>query len=72
MRRRHFVNGLLGPHVASANLPNLPLPDHRHCLVTCQCSSCRPETAEAEPWSDQVFHAPMILFHYVIEKLALP
>src|SRR3954447_6142159 len=64
--------GGLGPHVASANLPNLPLPDHRHRLVACQCSSCRPETAEAEPWSDQAFHAPMVLFHYVIEELALP
>src|SRR4028118_813309 len=62
----------LSPHVASANLPNLPLPHHCHRLVACQGSSRRPEAAEAEPWSDQAFYAPMVLFHDVIEKLALP
>ena len=62
----------LGPDVLSANPPNLPLPDHRHHLVARQRSSRRPETAKAQSWSDQAFHAPMVLFHNVIEKLALP
>ncbi len=64
--------GGLGPHVAPINPPKLPLSHHRHHLVARQCSSCRMETAEAEPWSDQAFHAPVVLFHDVIEKLALP
>src|SRR3954462_11732921 len=61
----------LGPHVAPANLPYLPLPHHRHYLVACQGSSRRPEAAEAKPRSDQAFHAPVILFHDVIEILDL-
>jgi hypothetical protein len=64
--------GGLRLHVSSANLSNLPFPDHRHRLVARQCSSCSMETAEAKPWSDQAFHAPMVLFHYVIEVLAVP
>src|SRR3954462_1946041 len=63
--------GGLGPHVASANPPYLPLPHHRHHLVARQCSSRRPEAAEAEPRSDQAFHALMVLFHYVVEILDL-
>src|SRR4028119_277141 len=62
----------LGPHVASAHIPNLPLPHHRHRLVARQRSSCGMETTEAKPWSDQAFHAPMVLFHDVVEELALP
>ena len=64
--------GGLGPHVSSANLLHLPLPHHSHRLVACQCTSRRAETAEAKPWSDQALHAPVVLFHDVIEKLALP
>ena len=52
----------VGPHVASANPPYVPLSHHRHHLVACQGSSRRPEAAEAEPRSDQAFYAPMILF----------
>jgi hypothetical protein len=64
--------GGLRSHVASIHFANLPLPDHRHRLVAGQGSSCGMETAEAEPWSDQKFHAPVVLFYYVIEVLALP
>src|SRR3954467_4872230 len=63
--------GGLSAHVTSANPPYLPLPHHRHHLVARQCSSRRPEAAEAEPRSDQAFQAPMALFHYVIEILDL-
>src|SRR4051812_10298486 len=63
--------GGLGPHVASANPPYLPLPHHRHHLVARQCSSRRPEATEAEPRSDQAFHAPVVLLHNVIEILDL-
>ena len=47
--------GSLGPHVASADISNLPLPYHRHHLVVRQRSPRCMETAEAEPWSDQAF-----------------
>ena len=62
----------LGPHVAPADAPNLPLPDHRHGLVARQRPSRRPEAAEAEPGSDQAFHAPVVLLHDVVEELGLP
>jgi hypothetical protein len=61
--------GSLGPHVSSADIPNLPLPDHRHRLVPCQCSSCRMETAEAEPRSDQAFHVPVVLFDRTTQRI---
>ena len=56
----------LRPHVASANTPYLAVPHHRHRLVARQCSSRRPEAAEAEPRSDQAFHAPVVLFDGLI------
>src|SRR3954465_727879 len=62
----------LGPHVSSTDFPNLPLPDHRHRLVARQCTSCRMEAADAQPWSDRAFHAPVVLFHDFVEELALP
>ena len=61
----------LGSHVASADVPNLPLPDHRHRLVASQRSSRRPEAAEAEARPDQAFHAPVVLLHDVVEELGL-
>src|SRR5215217_8171200 len=61
----------LRPHVASADAPNLPLPDHRHRLVARQRSSGRVETAEAEPRSDQAFQAPVILLDDVVQELGL-
>ena len=61
----------LRPHVASANTPDLPFPHHRHHFVARWCSSRRLEAAEAEPRSDQAFHAPVVLFHDVIEVLDL-
>src|SRR6202158_3559769 len=53
----------LSSDIASADLSNLPLPDHRHRFETCQCSSGGSEPAEAEPRSDQTLDAPMILLH---------
>jgi hypothetical protein len=35
----------------SANVSNLPLPDHRCRLKARKCSSCRPEAAKAKPWA---------------------
>src|SRR3954466_4275241 len=58
--------GRLGPHVASANPPYLPLPHHRHHLVACQCSSRRPEAAKAEPWPDQPLYAAVVLLDGLI------
>src|SRR5829696_10536234 len=62
----------LGSHVTSADVPKLPFPDHRHRLIARQRSSRRPEAPEAEPWADQTSYAPVVLFHDVIEELALP
>ena len=64
--------GSLSPDVASADISELPFPDHRHRLIARQRSSRCPEAAEAEPWADQAPYAPVVLFHDVIEKLALP
>jgi hypothetical protein len=64
--------GSLSPDVASTKISNLPLPDHRHRLIARQRSSRRPEAPEAEPWADQAPYAPVVLFHDVIERLALP
>jgi hypothetical protein len=64
--------GSLSPDVASTKIPNLPLPDHRHRLKARQRSSRGPEAAEAKPWADQTSYAPVVLFHNVIEELALP
>ena len=63
--------GSLSPDVASAKIPNLPLPDHRYRLIARQRSSRRPEATEAEPWADHTSYAPVVLFHDVIEELAL-
>src|ERR687898_3457586 len=62
----------LGSHVSSADVPKLPFPDHRHRLIARQRSSRGPEAPEAEPWADQASYAPVVLFHDVIEELALP
>ena len=56
----------LASDVASADVPNLPFPDHRHRFETSQCSSSRPEAAEAKPGSDQSLDAPVILFKNVV------
>ena len=39
----------LGPDIAAADVLNLPFPDHRHRLVTCQGSSGRPEATKSKP-----------------------
>src|ERR1700683_601215 len=75
----------LSSDIASADLSNLPLPDHRHRFETCQWSSGGSEPAEAEPRprlfragrkigrrSDQTLDAPMILLNNIIHRLALP
>src|SRR5215207_4719314 len=63
--------GGLSPHLAPANVPNLPLSDHRHPLVAGQCSSRRWQTAKAQPRSDQALEAPMVLLDDVVEVLDL-
>ena len=39
-------------HIPPAYLLNLFLPHHRYHFVVRQRSSCRPEAAEAHPWSE--------------------
>src|SRR5690348_11552901 len=56
----------LGFDVVAADLPNLPLPDHRHCLVARQRSSRRPEAAKAEARIDQAFHVAVVLLDSLI------
>src|SRR3954471_17682513 len=63
--------GGLSPHVAPANVPNLSLSDHRHCLVASQCSARGWQAAEAQPRPDQALDALMILLNDVVEVLDL-
>ena len=56
----------LSSDIASADLSNLPIPDHRQRFETCQCSSGGSEPAETEPRSDQTLDAPMILLDNII------
>jgi hypothetical protein len=49
--------------IVSADVSNLPLPDHRDRLKGRQRSSCCPEAAKAKTWSGQTFYAPVVLLH---------
>ena len=62
----------LSSDIASADLSNLPLPDHRHRFETCLRSSGGSAPAEAEPRSDQTLDAPMILLDNIIQRSGLP
>src|SRR3954451_16106858 len=63
--------GGLSPHITPANVPNLPLSDHRHSLVKRQRSSRGWQTAEAQPRPDQALHAPMVLLNDVVQVFDL-
>src|SRR4051794_11396525 len=58
--------GGLSPHIASANVPNLPLSDHPHCLVPGQRSSRGWQAAKAQTGPDQALDAPMVLLNDVV------
>jgi hypothetical protein len=64
--------GRLSSDIAATDVLNLPLPDHRHRLKACQCSSCRPEATEAEPWTSQPFHTPVVLLDDIVQAFDLP
>jgi hypothetical protein len=64
--------GNLRLHVATAHVVNLPLPDHRHHLVTRQRPFRGFQAAEAKPRPDQPFDRPVILLHDVVQVFALP
>lgn len=53
--------GRLGLHVSTANVVNLPFPDHRHHLIASQSLPCRSQAAEPEPGSDQAFDPTVTL-----------
>ena len=61
----------LGLDVVATDVPNLPLPDHRHRLEAGQRSSSRPEATEAEARTGQPFHAPVVLLHDVVQVFDL-
>src|SRR5437588_8240576 len=61
----------LASDVESADVPNLPFPDHRHRFKTSECSSSRSEAAEAEPGPNQTFHTSVVLLDNVVEVFAL-
>ena len=63
--------GGLSRHVTPANVPNLPLSDHRHSLVAGQRSSGGWQAAKAQPRPDQALDAPMILLDDVVEVIDL-
>jgi|SRR5271166_1105466 len=60
-----------GHDVVATDVPNLPLPDHRHRLVACQCSSRRPEAAKAPSGADQSFHDPVVLLNDIVQVFHL-
>jgi len=64
--------GSLRLHVVTADVLNMPLPDHRQCLVACQRSSGGSQAGEAEPQPHQPLDPPMILLNDVVQRLALP
>ena len=63
--------GGLSAHVTPTNVPNLPLSDHRHCLIASQCSSRGWQTAKAETRPDQALDAPMVLLDDVVQVFDL-
>src|SRR3954453_8220479 len=63
--------GGLSPHITPANVPNLPLSDHRHSLVTGQRSSCGWQTAKAQTRPDEALDAPMVLLNDVVQVFDL-
>src|SRR4051794_14429975 len=64
--------GCLSSDVTTADVLNLPFPGHRHRFEARQRSSRRPEPTEAEARTGQLFHAPVILFHNVVQEPTLP
>src|SRR5215471_11361408 len=52
--------------------PHSPLPNHGHRFDTLQGSPGTLEGAIALSQPDPLLHRPMILFHYIVEVLALP
>jgi hypothetical protein len=58
-------------HVATIDVVNLPLPDHRHCFVAGQRSSGGWQTSKAEPRPHQSLYSSMILLDNVVEVFAL-
>src|SRR3954464_3758007 len=63
--------GGLSPYITPANVPNLPLSDHRHPLVAGQRSSRGWQTAKAETRPDQALDAPMVLLNDVVQVFDL-
>ena len=61
----------LGLHVATADVVDLPLSDHRHSFVAGQRSSGGRQTSEAEPRPHQPLSLSMILLDDVVEVFAL-
>jgi hypothetical protein len=51
----------LAPDVFTADVSNVPFPDHRHRLVAHQRSSRCLEAAKAKARAGQAFHIPMVL-----------
>ncbi len=63
--------GGLRRHVPTADVVNLPLPDHRHCLVASQCRLGCSHAAKPKPWPDHPFDAPVVLLDDVVQVFAL-
>jgi hypothetical protein len=61
----------LSPDVAATDVPNLSLPNHRHRLEACRCSSGRPEAAKSTPWAGRSFHIPVVLLHDIVQVFHL-
>ena len=64
--------GSLRLHVATADVVNLPFPDHRHHLVTRQRPFRGFQAAKAKLRPDQAFDPSVILLDDVVQLFALP
>ena len=53
----------------AGTLDNLPLPDHRHCLIARKRLRGGREALEAQPWPDQALDTPVSLLDDVIQEL---
>jgi len=63
--------GGLRRHVPTADVVNLPLPDHRHRLVASQCRPGSLHAAKPKPWPNQPFDAAVVLLDDVVQVFAL-
>jgi hypothetical protein len=64
----HYRHRFPAELITTAQVVNLPLPDHRHHLIASQCSPGRRQVTEAKP---RPLYSAMLLLDNVVEVFAL-